>query len=66
MKRSYEEVWCKPLGSVTILVWSIKTVLWREIFNLSNDLNAGDLEESEEENGIILIHDKEADDGRNL
>ena len=66
MKRSYEEVWCKPLGSVTILVWSTKTVLWKEIFNLSNDLNAGELEESEEENGIILIHGKETDEGSKI
>ena len=64
MKKSDANL--KPLGSVTILVWSTKTVLWKEIFNLSNDLNAGELEESEEENGIILIHDKEADEGRNL
>ena len=49
------------------LFWSDQqTVLWKEIFNLSNDLNAGELEESKEENGIILIHDKEADEGRNL
>ena len=35
-------------------------------FNLSNDLNAGDLEESEEENGIILIHGKETDEGSKI